>query len=342
MRTLIPMTLAAAFLLTLACNNPAAAQEPKGAATLQEAADKARNAILTGTPEAFVGSIAPWLQERVRLHQLERTASLEAARKENKDFAVKFAADWKARMEGDEGLDPAGLSQIKTLDDALKLTPEQALAIDFGYYRLRGLERLKDNVAGLWFVVDRVTGTEEEEGITRVTGSVRYCSAGYRDSIEVTCVQDEAGWHVVDLSARVEDVEFSLADCALTANPLDARLEEEAAVGEMRADAEDSLRAMRDYARMHWSKNQQVPKSLIKDAQVHEDALGGTWHKIRDEVYKQAGANRGAIVAEPADEQDFMGWAIITFDYDGGQSQITWYETVKELDDALDDFQTEK
>lgn len=335
------ITLIAFMLLALTVPGVTTAQKQVSAATLQEAADKSKNALLSGTPEDLFNSLAPWLQERVKLHKLEEFAYLEAGRKENKDFAAQFAIELKERIEGEQGQDPAGLTQIKTLDDSLKSTPDVAFALDFGYYRVRGLDRLKDNLAGQWFVVDRIVGLEEEDGVSRTTGRVRYCSAGFRDSIEVRCVQDETGWQVVDITADFEDVRLSLAGGAIARNPLDSKLAEAAAQQETRADAEEKLRTMRDYARLHWSKNQQVAKSLTKDALVHEDALAGEWHTIRDEVYKQAGANRGAIVADPADEQDFMGWGIITFDYDGGQSRVTWYQTKEELEEALSDFQTE-
>jgi hypothetical protein len=342
MRTFLYTILAALVVMALAAQPSAAAQDEVSADTLQAAADETKAGLLTGTPEAFFNSLAPWMQERVKLHQLEQVAGLDAQRKEDAEYAARYAAELKGRLAGETGLDPADLSGIKTLDDALKAKPEATLAIEYGYFRLRGLERLKDNIAAAWFVVDRIIGTETEDDVTHVVGRVRYCSAGFRDSIEVQCVRDESGWQVVDVTCELEDLRLSLAECAIASNPLDARLEEAAVVEEVRAEAEDRLRAMRDYARVHWSKNQQVPKSLSKDAGVHEDALDGEWHKVRDEVYKQPGANRGALVAEPAHEESFFGWGVITFDYDGGESSITWYETEKDLDDALDTFQTAK
>jgi hypothetical protein len=342
MRTFLYTTLAALALMAPAVQQPMVAQDEVSADTLQAAADEAKTGLLTGTPEAFFNSLAPWMQERVKLHQLEQVAGIDAKRKEDAEFPERYAAELKIRLTGETGLDPAGLSGIKTLDDALKAKPETALAIEYGYFRMRGLDRLKDNVAAPWFVVDRIIGTETESDVTRVVGRVRYCSAGFRDSIEVQCVRDESGWQVVDVTCELEDLRLNLVECEIVSNPLDARLEEAAAVEETRAEAEDLLRAMRDYARVHWSKNQQVPKSLTKDAGVHGDALAGEWHRVRDEVYKEPGANRGALVAEPAYEESFVGWAIITFDYDGGESRITWYQTEKDLDDALDAIQTEK
>jgi hypothetical protein len=342
MRTLLCTTLAALVVIALAMQRSITAQDEVSPDTLQAAADESRLALLTGTPEAFSNSLAPWIQERVKLYQLEQVANLDAQRKEDAEFAARHAAELKDRLLGDAGLDPAGMSGLKTLDDSIKAKPEAALAIEYGYYRLRGLERLKDNIAASWFVVDRVIGTETDGEVTRVVGQVHYCSAGYRDSIEVRCVRDESGWQVVDVVCELEDLRLSLSECAMAQNPLDAKIAEAEEVEETRAEAEDLLRAMRDYARVHWSKNQQVPKSLNKDAGVHEDALAGDWHKVRDEVYKQPGANRGALVAEPAHEESFVGWALISFDYDGGESLVTWYESEKELDDALDAFQTEK
>lgn len=347
MRKMIVCSFTALMLLALTAHSPAQAQNPGGDA-LQKTAAGLRDALLNGTPDELFNKLAPWMRGRVELFD-ERLP--EQLREYKEKMPEKMREEYekelqKALVEDMADRDPEGKLGVKVYDDVIKLSAAQMYSLEIGQLVLQANADLKDRRAAKWHEVERAIYQAQEElewdegeTVLRTYGKVGYVNR-FMDSLVVTCVADGETWQVVQFKAVIGDWDAVMDDNELMANPLN-ELEAVAAAEAKRSEAEQLMGSARNQCRVHYSKTAIEPK-LLSDTMngvTLEDAFGGVYFSLRDKVYKKPDMSRGAIVAEP-NEDDSLGWGVLYFNYSNGDSDIEWYASEDELERALKDFET--
>ncbi|MBZ0135512.1 MAG: hypothetical protein K8I27_03935 [Planctomycetes bacterium] len=334
MRKVIAVSLAAMFLFALTWQ-PAQAQAPGGQA-LHNKADSLRLALLSGTPEEFYNALAPWMQGRIDLSTEEFVGTV-------KDFLKDLDADKRAKSEREflEELkddDPNGVLGITSFDDLAKLSSAKFLALEFGTPKMQASADLKENREARWHEVERLVFTAKEEvehngeyveaDVTR--GLVRFATIR-GDSISVHAVADGDAWQVVDLELKLgADLALKLSDQDMISAPATATRDAR------RSEGEQLMGAARDWSRVEYAKTGTAPTKLTRAGDFE-----GKYFKVRETVYKKPDMERGAIVAEPV-EDEALGYGALYFNYAEGGGDIEWYDSEKDLEEALKAFQTAK
>lgn len=102
-----------------------------------------------------------------------------------------------------------------------------------------------------------------------------------------------------------------------------------------RAEGEQLLGTMKNQARVSYSKTASAPKTLTGEVdaggcRVDEAELVGEYCKVYDKVYEVEGKpESAALIAEDFEGGD--GFAIMKFNWAGGDSKISWYKTLDAL-----------
>jgi hypothetical protein len=347
-------TLAVAIgaLMLLACfgyrnPEPLSAQGPGGDA-LKTKADKLREALLNGTTQELFNKLPSWLRGRgelftERLPQMVDEEVAKAPEDTRDDFRKQLKEGIARRVHS---RDPGDTLGVKTYEDVLKLKAADLYALDIGQLRLQANDKLKPNREAKWHEVDRavyeaeakVAWTNGPKHGTRTYGAISFMNR-FNDAMEVTCVAEGDTWQVIAFSAKVGKRNLKLDGSELMKDPMIPLIEKEV-LDAQRSEGEQLLGSARDYSRVQYSKTGVPPKKLTDSTKL--DYFEGIYFKVRDKVYKKPDALRGALVAEPIDEESELGWGVIYFNYKSGSSDIKWYDTEHALNKALKAFQTAK
>lgn len=350
MRILMACSIAALFLLAFAVHAPVLAQNTGGDA-LEKTAAGLRTALLNGSPEELFNKLAPWMRGRVELFD-ERlpevlSENIEAMPEDKREGFEKDLHD--ALVEELGKGDPEGKLGVKSFEDVLKLSAAQMYSLEIGQLKMQASPELKERRSAKWHEVDRAIYQAEEElewddegeSVPRTYGKVGYVNR-FMDSLVVTCVADGETWQVVQFKATIGDWHTVMDENDLMADPL-TEVHGIAVIESMRAVAEQMLGSARDMCRVQFAKTGTEPKKLTETLQggTLEEAFGEDYFRLRNKVYKKPDMSRGAIVAEPTDD-DGRGWGVLYFNYSNGDSDFKWYASKEELEEALELFELAK
>ncbi len=347
MRKLVAGVIVAALaLLIAALPSTDHAQQvvaiPTGEA-LQAKAEKLRDAFLKGKPEDIPVLFAPWMQGRFQLLHAEMPAEYAKMTAEDK---ASFSKAWKNRASDDGGMvgdpDPSDMLKIVEIDDFLKLSVAQVLAMQLGYYRVHGGAATLDRLDAKWFLVDRSMGFEQYEEkvgkeshwLSRTRGRVTFMTPGSRDGFIVTCVAESAEWQVVDFEYRLGPETNSVSK-GMQNQRWDKLGKGGLFSAARRAEGEQMLGSLKGQARVSFAKTGAAPATLTA-AGVAAGERQGKYFKVRDKVASQR--ESGKLMCEPvaADSED--GYCVLKFKWAGGEGTFTWYETLEGLYAAHPEF----
>lgn len=319
------------------------AQTAPGGDDLATTASRFRTAYLTGTPEELFNSLAPWLQGRANLYDerfvdfLEEMVEPIEDEAERAEFLQALKDGWVDDMRM---YDPADKLGLKTFDDAVALSPSQMVALELSQYRVQGREEVAAHRNARWHEIHRRIYTEEEDGALVTYGEVVYRNK-FKDEIEVICAADGDAWQIVDFNGQIGE-EFLMLELSISlTDPRDMFDSEEEEGFSPTEEAEQLMRSGRGYARVQYAKTAEAPRKFSDSLKNFEEEFTGEYFKLRNKIYKKPDMDRGAIVAEPLEGDDW-GYAALYFDYISGESDIKWYDTREELDKALKAFETAK
>jgi hypothetical protein len=108
--------------------------------------------------------------------------------------------DYKARLEGDNGMDPKSKSGIDGEDKWKSMSRGKGYALSAGYYRLYANDDLDKRLDMTWGLSDG--GVElKEEGHGRAGFTYRN---GYGDKIDVECVRLNGLWYLTSAEVKME------------------------------------------------------------------------------------------------------------------------------------------
>ena len=341
MRKLTAGLMAALAILAIAVHEPTQAQAAPSGDALAETAAKFRKAYLNGTPDELFNSLAPWLQGRANLFDEGLLGYFDGILADldeemRAEFEKQLREGWVKDMKR---YDPADKLGIKTFDDVVALSPAQMVAVELNQFRVQGREEIAEHRNAKWHETNRRIYTEIDDETLTTFGEVVFRNK-LKDRITVTCVADGNRWQVVDFSGRVGE-EFLERELSMSLYDPDDVYEGEDTTSEARTEAEQLMGSGKDYARVQYAKTAEVPKKFSDTIEDFEDEFTGEYFKLRDTIYKKPDMVRGAIVAEPVDDEN-LGYAALYFNYAGGDTEIKWYDTKDELEKALKAFQTAK
>ncbi|MCA8936302.1 MAG: hypothetical protein KDB68_08840 [Planctomycetes bacterium] len=347
MKKLTLSLLVAVALLGLVENTDVVKADAPSGDALHEKADGLRKALLSGTSDELFNKLAPWLRGRCDLFKERLPDLLE---EELADAPADERGQWETELHNNiieriTDRDPAGKLGVKTFEDVLKLSAANMYAADVGQLRLQADEELKPNRDAKWHEVDRAIFTAEEKLkwapkgalATRTFGTIAFVNR-FNDTMEVTCVGDGNAWQVISFKAQIGTRNVKSDGTELVKDPIFKIVDKELRAAK-RSEGKQLLGAARDHLRVQWARDGSVPKKISDSTEL--EYFDGVYFKLRDTVYKKPDADRGAVVAEPIDDEE-LGWGVLYFDYGSGESDHNWYDTEKELDQALKAFQTAK
>lgn len=350
MKKLAATFVAVLALLSLASPAPVEAQATPSGDALKTVADNLRNALLSGTPEELLNQLAPWLRGRVELFDERLPDELKEMLEEfPEEERAEFEEMFKAAMVEDAAIrDPKGVLGIKTFDDILALSPAQMYSMDLGHLQFHADEEVAAHRTAKWHEVNRAifTRTEDlewtdEDEIERTYGKISFVNR-FLDIIEITCVAEGSTWQVIDFNTMIGDWDLELFESEMMEDPTFEIFEGEV-VDAKRSEAEQLLGSARDQARVEYAKTGAAPKALT-DSMSEEDFeayFTGVYFKLRARIYKKPDMERGAIVAEPVDDES-LGYGVLYFNYAEGGGDFEWYDSEEDLEEALKNFQTAK
>lgn len=332
MKKLTPTLLAALLLIGLCWQAPKEAQNaPAGSEGLKARADAVKDALLSGTPEELFAAFAPWLRGRAELFKSEFAVDIGA----QDDEELRQAMLNEARKH-----DPADILELKEATDVQNLTAAQQVGLWLKYYTLRDEKFSAARKDAKWLEVDRqVTTKSVGKDETKIAGTVTYMSPETHNTITVNAVRQDGAWYVEGLDCAIGSLVIDSAKSPLSEDILKlADIEKETFLLK-RSEGVHLMAAARDWCRVEYAKKEIYPKNLSDSIEL-EDFVGH-YFRVRDKVYKKPDANRGALVAEPVDD-DSLGFGVLYFDYGNGETEIKWYDSKADLDEALKNFQTAK
>lgn len=322
---------------------------PSGEA-LQAKAEKVRDSLLKGTPEEFMGLLAPWIQGRIKLRHAEMRPEFM---KREAEHRAEFEENWLKTGTSPKGPDPSDMLKIKTIDDFLNLTPAKLNALFFGYYRIRGGAVTEEKLASEWFLVDRAIGFEQVQEkskstgggswISRTRGRVTFMNAVHRDGFAVTCVAEGDNWHVVDVEYRLGSEESVLDKYfgdsewrrfgPVSSSTRDAR----------RSEGEQILGSMKGQVRVAYAKlgghagiNKLTGAIGKGGCGVVASELAGKYFKMRDKVASTDASAK--LMCEPTLDDSKDGFCVFEFKWGGGDGTYIWYDTLDDLHAAHPEF----
>jgi len=350
MRKLAAGVMVAALALMIAAlpntnNAQQAVAIPTGEA-LQAKAEKMRDSFLKGTPEELVAHLAPWIQGRFQLLHAEVPAELAKMTDEQK---ASFAKAWKNRGPDAKGSsrmtedrDPADMLKIVEIDDFLKLSMPQGFCLSMGYYRVRGGAVTAEQLDSKWFLVERSIGFEqfeekvgkESRWLSRTRGKVTFMTPGSRDGFIVTCVAEGSEWQVVDFEYRLGR-EANAVSKAMDKQRWDKLGKSGLFNAARRSEGEQMLGSMKGQARVSFAKTGVAPATLTA-AGVAATEREGKYFNVRDKV--AADRQSGRLMCEPVASDSEDGFCVLKFNWGGGDSTYTWYDTLEALQAAHPEF----
>lgn len=340
MRKLAAGVIVAAVALMIAAL-PSTDQAQQAVATpsgeaLQAKAERVRDAFLKGKPEDIPVLFAPWMQGRFQLLHAEMPTEYAKMTAEDK---ASFAKAWKNRASEDGGLrsdpDPADMLKIVEIDDFLKLSGAQVLAMHLGYYRVHGGAVTQERMDTKWFLVDRSIGFEQYEEkvgkesrwLSRTRGRVTFMAAGSRDGFIVTCVSEGAEWQVVDFEYRLGPEGNSVAK-GMQKHRWDKLGRGGLYSPARRNEGEQMIGSLKGQARVSYAKTGAAPATLTA-AGVAANERQGKYFKVRDKVVSDR--QTGKIMCEPVAPDSEDGFCVGTFKWTGGDATFMWYDTLDDL-----------
>jgi hypothetical protein len=347
-------TVVCALFLCVAATAPIEAGGAPGSDALKTAGDGVAVALMTGTPDELFNRIAPWLRGRAELFKERLPDELEKILEEfPEERRAGFKKELEAAMLADvKTRDPDGALGVESMEDIIGLSAAQMFSLDLRHLQLQADEKLKANRGARWHEVNRAVYTrmerldwgEADEGeVQRTYGKIGYANR-FKDSLVVTCTAEGDNWFVVDFSLRMGDWELALSDSDLMRDPMpeivagaDNSLEAK------RAEGEQLMGSARNQARVEFARKGTAPKALTDSIseEEFEGLFTGRYFKLRASIYKKPDMERGAIVAEPVDDES-LGYGALYFNYWDGDSDIEWYESQEDLEEALKNFQSAK
>lgn len=347
MRKLAAGVIVAAMALMIAAT-PSTDQAQQAVATptgeaLQAKAEKIRDAFLKGKPDDIPVLFAPWMQGRFALLHAEmptEQAKMTAADK------ASFAKAWKNRASEDGGMrsdpDPSDMLKIVEVDDFLKLSGAQVLAMHLGYYRVHGGAVTQDRLDAKWFLVDRSIGFEQYEEkfgkesrwLSRTRGRVTFMAAGSRDGFIVTCVAEGAEWQVVDFEYRLGPEGNSVSK-GMQKQRWDKLGRGGLFSAARRSEGEQIMASLKGQARVSFAKTGNAPATLTV-AGVAAIERKGMYFNIRDKVVSDRQSFK--LMCEPVAPDSEDGFCVGAFKWAGGDGTFTWYDTLEDLYAAHPEF----
>ena len=336
MKKLTPTLLAALLLIGLCWTPHKEAQDaPAGSDGLKARADAVKDALLSGTVDELFGSFAPWLQGRAKLFKSDFVSDVDAEIEETVQQAM---------LRTVKEHDPADILELKEVKDVKNLTAAQLAGLWLEYYTLRDEKFSSARKDADWFEVDRRVATKSVgEGEGETVGRVIYMSPQSHDAITVQAVQQDGAWYVTGLKCAIGELIIDSDKSPLSPAILKLKEMKKETFRLKRSEAEILMGAARDYCRVEYSKTEKLPKNLgdgLKDSTVEEE-FGGTYFNVRDAVYNDPDKKRGAVVADPVEDES-LGYGALYFNDGDGTTDIKWYDTKDALDKALKAFQTAK
>ena len=347
-KKLIPSLLAALLLVGLTWESPDVAQSsgPDSDLLLIQA-DAIREAVLNGTPEEFFNKLAPWLQGRAKLFRERLPRELDAILSKSPETERN---EERSRLEKKlltrlQKLDPQNTLGIESYEDYFELKAPQLVALETGQLRVHYDESAKDAREASWYEVDRTvyTTSESKKLVNRGREFERVCGEiTFMDEFDhvfvVEAVAAGNGWHIVRAGGDFGRRECDTEGCPVLSDPFEEYVERSVRDAK-RVEGEQLLASARDYCRDTYSEDKSPPTKLSDGTEL--DTYEGAYFRIRDTIYRKPDMLRGAIVAEPVDDED-LGWAVLYFNYEGSDSEIKWYDKEGNLKAALNAFQTAK
>jgi hypothetical protein len=312
-----------------------------GGDALQAKAEKVRSALLTGTPEEFLSSLAPWIQGRAA-----KAALGSIPQDTDPEYEPLFLRLWLEEYVHASGLDPKNVLGVKTYADLSKITVAQRLALAMGYYRLRATPGAVSACGGKWFLVDRKVETESRPMASghnlRLRGTVTFIGEDSADSVTISCASESDTWHVDQVAYRVAG-EMERLDTTYVGGDWSAVPVPETMTDRAREEASTLMATMRGMTRVHYARSgaHEKIKTLtgsfdnggcdLKDAE-----LAGQRMRVRDHV---VGQKTGAkLMCEPVREGSPGGYGVYTFSWAGGDGTFIWYDTLEDLQAAHPEF----
>ena len=302
---------------------------------LEDAPNAFVAALKTEDYMAMFNALASWKQNAVGLKQ---------ERLNNRIADGKFTGDEaKAWITAQ---DPTGELGLKTLEDLKGAHPSKFLALHSGMTLLLVNEMRKKNRLN-WYVTDHQVGllqTRRDPVRMLPWGGYVKVENSAGDNITFLLQIDGGKWKISEFDIKVGSIGIELAN--VLENEISSGTGHKAwsSVQKSRAaEGEQLLGAARDFCRVEYSKTEKLPKNLgdgLKDSTVEEE-FGGTYFNVRDAVYNDPDKKRGAVVADPVEDES-LGYGALYFNYGDRTTDIKWYDTKDALDKALKAFQTAK
>lgn len=350
MKKLTLAMLAGVLMLGLSYQTPeiAKAEEPSSDA-LKTTCEGLRNSLLNGTAAELFNKLAPWLRGRAELWD---ECLPDYSKEMFKDHPEEMRADLEKSLRSslvDEAKrgDPADTLKIKTFEDVLALDAATMYSLDIGQMRMQADESADVRRAAKWHEVNRATykanrtvaGQLSDEPVEQLVGIISFANR-FHDIVLVSCVAAADTWQVTGFWAILGDWHLDLNDSEMMVDPTIKNIEANTEAAK-KTEAEQLMGSGRDHSRVQYAKTGSAPKQFSDSMEDFEDMFTGVYFKLRDTIYKKPDMERGAIVAEPVDDED-LGYAALYFNYVDGESEVEWYDTKDELEEALKAFQTAK
>jgi hypothetical protein len=105
--------------------------------------------------------------------------------------------EYKARLEGDNGLDPKSKSEIDGEDKWKSMSPGKELGLEWGLYKLYAVDDLDKRLEGPWSWSADQRLSIEGQGNASMT-----FTNGYNDTISVTMSRREGLWYLTSVSTN--------------------------------------------------------------------------------------------------------------------------------------------
>lgn len=340
MMKLTPTLLAALLLTGLCTTAPVQAEgETSTGSTLQAKADIVRDTVLKNDAQALYDNLAPWIQSRLKL-------VCATVRKEARYIRDNAREGDIERVNARLGLNHRGSDSDELLNELCDASP--TLYLKLSLLAHHDVDLPAD--ATEWLTTERIIATEDVseshrmlgENARRRVGIVEFSHPDSWRRIVVRCVDEGDSWQVVDLSSGFgADLSDVVSEGGPSAVYLDFAAPDWRKLELRRTEGEQLMGSGRDYARVEYSKSEIAPKKFSDSMEEFESAFTGDYYKLRDTIYKKPDMERGAVVAEPVDDED-LGYAALYFSYGSGESEFKWYDTKEELEEALTNFQAAK
>ena len=338
----IAATLICAVLLTcFATTSSQADGDRTTGATLQTKAETVRDTLLKSDSQALYDSLAPWIQGQLKLDCV-------AVRKEARYLRDNAREGDISRINGLLSLYHGANESDDLLNEFCDVSPALYLKLALGLVHNFDLPAEPEE----WLTTERIIATEDisnphwmlGENSRRRVGVVQFSHPDSWRRITVRCVDETDSWQVVDLSLGFgPDLSDVLTKSGVKNVRLDIASPEWRRVEKCRAEGEQLLGSGRDYSRVEYSKDGIAKKAFTEfmSEEDFESSFSGFYFKLRATLYKKPDMERGAIVAEPVND-DSIGYGAIYFNYESGESTVKWYDTEEDLEEALKAFETAK